>query len=33
MAGLARQPSTGLQRQMAAANKELRRLGHPADRP
>jgi phospholipase C len=30
---LARQPSTGLQRRMAAANKELRRLGHPADRP
>jgi phospholipase C len=30
---LARQPSTDLQRRMAAANKELRRLGHPADRP
>ena len=30
---LARQPPTDLQRRMAAATKELRRLGHPADRP
>jgi phospholipase C len=30
---LARQPPTDLQRRMAATNKELRRLGHPADRP
>ena len=29
----ARPPVTDLQRRMAAANKELRRLGHPADLP
>ena len=30
---LARQPATDLQIRIAAANRELRRLGHPADRP
>ena len=30
---LARQPMTDLQIRMAAANRELRRLGHPAGRP
>jgi phospholipase C len=30
---LARRPMTDLQIRMAAANRELRRLGHPADRP
>jgi phospholipase C len=30
---LTRQPVTDLQRRIAAANRELRRLGHPPDRP
>jgi phospholipase C len=30
---LARQPATDLQRHMAAANNELRRLGHPSGQP
>lgn len=30
---LARRPATELQMRIAAANRELRRLGHPADRP
>jgi hypothetical protein len=30
---LARRPKTDLQIRMAAANRELRRLGHPAGRP
>jgi hypothetical protein len=30
---LTRQPATDLQKRIAAANRELRRLGHPADRP
>jgi phospholipase C len=30
---LTRQPVTDLQKQIAAANRELRRLGHPAGRP
>ena len=30
---LAQQPQTDLQKRVAAANRELRRLGHPADRP
>jgi hypothetical protein len=30
---LARRPATDLQKRIAAANRELRRLGHPPDRP
>ena len=30
---LTRQPATDLQKRIAAANRELRRLGHPPDRP
>jgi hypothetical protein len=30
---LARRPQTDLQIRIASANKELRRLGHPAGRP
>jgi hypothetical protein len=30
---LAQRPQTDLQRRIAAANRELRRLGHPAGRP